>query len=185
MCLRLRNQQSSQYRTEVVRFEMWTPNLLLPAGKHIQLPNVMHVKFQATSSIGVKSNYLTFQRTKTTGVEIITSQIWRRVHHRLYYVSDTHLPMSLDPVMMRSRSVTQTWCQTTKSDSIGHVQYDVYNYVCHKVCSISVLVLAGGVVLFCPAIKHDLHFLATSANCVFACFVFFYLQSPICCETFL
>ena len=57
--------------------------------------------------------------------------------------------------------------------------FTVYNYVCYKVCSISVLVLAVGIVLlFYPTIKRNFRFLVSSANCVFACFVSILLQSP-------
>ena len=46
------------------------------------------------------------------------------------------------------------------------MQYDVYNYVCHKVCSISVLVLAVGVILlFYPTIMRDFRFLVSEGCC--------------------
>jgi len=127
---------------------------------HIHLSNAKHVAFQATSS---------------TQCDTCRLQ-WGRLH-RLQHVSVTSLPTYLVPVMMVSRSVTQTQCKTISL--AVYVQYDVYSYVCHKVCSISVLVLAVGVVLlFYPAIKRHFSFLVTSANCVFVCFVSIFYNLP-------
>jgi len=127
---------------------------------HIQLSNATHVAFQATLTTHCNTWWLECG--------------WI---HRLEYVSITSLPTCLVPVMMVSRSVTQTQCKTISL--LVYVQYDVYSYVCHKVCSISVLVLAVGVVLlFYPAIKRNFRFLVTSANCVFVCFVSIFYNLP-------
>ena len=97
---------------------------------HVQLPNATHVAFQSKSSTQCDTGRLQ----------------WGRLHG-LQYVSITSLPTYLVPVMMVSRSVTQTQCKTTKSGSICAIWCVQLEYVCHKVCSISVLVLAIGVVL--------------------------------------
>jgi len=68
---------------------------------HIQLSNATHVAFQATSSTQSDTSWLQCGRL-----------------HRLQHVSITSLPTYLVPVMMVSRSVTQTQCKTMKSGSI-------------------------------------------------------------------
>jgi hypothetical protein len=127
---------------------------------HVQLPNATHVAFQVSGSTQCNSSRFQCGR-----------------QHRWESVSTTSLPTYLVPVMMVSRSVTQTQCKTISL--AVYVQYDVYSYVYHKACGISVLVLSVGVVLlFYPAMKRNFRFLVTSANCVFVCLVSIFYNLP-------